>query len=365
MNAAKSSLIRRHSELHCRQKAAKLPLTASSSVRQSEERPQLAGVGSEGSEILANSTPFRAPLSTESCKTAPDSLLFSPLERRAPSACRCWLRRQRNPSSFDAIPSSIVHIELQNCPWQPPLQSARAKSALSLRVLAPKAAKSWLIRRHYEFHCPQRAAKLPQTASSSVRQSEECPQLAGVGSERSEIPADSLPFLAPLSSESCKTAPDCLLFSPPERRAPSACRCWLRTQRNPSSFDAIPSSIVHKDQQNQPSRPPLQSARAKSALSLQVLAPNAAKSQLILCHSELHCPQRAAKLPQTASSSVHESEERPQLAGVGSEHSEILAHSLPFRAPLSSESCKTAPDSLLFSPPERRAPSACRCWLLR
>src|SRR5580658_1236127 len=93
MNAAKSWLIRRHSELHCRQKAAKLPLTASSSVRQSEERPQLAGVGSEGSEILAHSTPFGAPLSTESCKTAPDGLLFTLPERRAPSACRCWLRR--------------------------------------------------------------------------------------------------------------------------------------------------------------------------------------------------------------------------------------------------------------------------------
>src|SRR5580658_4200290 len=111
-------------------------------------------------------------MSTKSCKTAPGSLLFSPLERRAPSACRCWLRKQRNPSSFNAIPSSIVHRQLQNCPRLPPLQSARAKSALSLQVLAPKAAKSPLILCHSELHCPQRAAKLPQTPSSSVRQSE-------------------------------------------------------------------------------------------------------------------------------------------------------------------------------------------------
>src|SRR5580692_7941152 len=93
-----------------------MPLTASSSVGQSEEHPQLAGVGSERSEILAHSTPFRAPLSSESCKTSPDSLLFSPSERRAPSACRCLLRTQRNPSTFDAIPSSIVLRELQTAP---------------------------------------------------------------------------------------------------------------------------------------------------------------------------------------------------------------------------------------------------------
>src|SRR5580692_7433857 len=111
--------MRRRSGLYCPQTAAKLPQTASSSVRQSEERPQLAGVGSERSEILDHAAPVRALLSTDSCKTAPDCLLFSPPERRAPSACRCWLRTQRNPGSFCAIPSSIVLRELQNCPRQP------------------------------------------------------------------------------------------------------------------------------------------------------------------------------------------------------------------------------------------------------
>jgi hypothetical protein len=170
------------------EKAAKLPHTASSSVRPSEEHPHLAGVGSEPSEILAHSTPFRAPLSTGCCETAPDSLFFSPPERRAPSACRCWLRTQWNPSSFDAIPSSIVCRELQNCPREPPLQSARAKSTLSLQVLAPNPAKS-------ELHCPQRVAKLPQTASSSARLSEEHPQLPRAGCEPGEIqdPFDAIP----------------------------------------------------------------------------------------------------------------------------------------------------------------------------
>src|SRR5580658_1362038 len=136
MNAAKSWLIRRHSELHCRQRAAKLPLTASSSVRQSEEHPQLAGVGSERSEILAHLTPFRAPLSTETCKTAPDRLLFSPPERRAPSACSCWLRTHE--------------ILAHSTPFRTPLSTDSCKTAPDSLLFgpperrAPSACRCWL-----------------------------------------------------------------------------------------------------------------------------------------------------------------------------------------------------------------------------